>query len=791
MDFSKAKWEEIPGESTPDFSKAEWSPIETEAPSTAVAGLRGAAQGLTLGFADEIAAFGKAALWDTDKRAFWDKYAANVAAERDQNRLASETSPWAYGGGDLLGSAATSIIPGAGALNAAKGAGLLAKAGSAVGRNALQAGVESYGRAEEFDAGQIAQDAVIGGALGGALEGGAAAIGAGAKVAKPVGELIELGGEAIEGGGRYVSSKADDAGRLANDFSKMQTDEAISAAKAAGEDLLGKARIAGETTGEVIQNALKNPELNQKAAEGIDYVGENLHGKRWGAYKNWEGKQVVAARDLDLQSANLFTESGISKFLKDQDVDQKDIDNILNIVRAQDGDENIVGALEELAERTGKVGIADTVNQMKIAHTAGAVDSSFSALSPSKEPLVKATLINMLEKEKKDPFAPWDAETKSIADELISRGVVSDDVIEQHRQQIANRIKQKKKELFKNQPLDPLTGGVRKAKMFHSEAVDEVVKDIDSTARRYNDQYNALGSGDVGRASKAAYQTDEMFKDRLGKKQDLLSFYKKQWLNKEFGENVSPQEYKKILTATDDQIMQIGRLAALENAYQVMKSDARFFSSPEGRHWAASAFVKPGKEVTGDLGDLGLNALIATATGGLTLGAATAGVTAAWNRARKDPKALARLHNAIKSGELTLDKKAAGIVTAAKFLAEKGKELGKKFDLDKKAEKVVNDFLAKLPEDAADKAVGAAQNLASTAATAAKVVGKGTELIGKSIKVKGKIIKVTANMLAKAEEKYGREGAQQIRRLLTNKEAANEELSDDRFSSYDEMFGSR
>ena len=144
-------------------------------PSTLEAFHRGAYQGSTFGFGDEISgAIGKL---------FGNKeYAAGRDTARQADTAAQEAHPFAYGGGELAGSLATPI-PGAGA---AKGAGVLAKAGEAAAVGGLAGLGASHADLTKGDFHGAVTDtiksALVGGAIGGTLAKGGKLLGkAGAK----------------------------------------------------------------------------------------------------------------------------------------------------------------------------------------------------------------------------------------------------------------------------------------------------------------------------------------------------------------------------------------------------------------------------------------------------------------------------------------------------------------------------------------------------------------------------------------------------------------------------------
>jgi hypothetical protein len=152
-----------------------------EDPSMLESGLRGAAQGLTFGLADEAAGALEAA--------FSDK---SYEQARDESRKAfkeaEKANPGTYLAGDIGGSIATSFIPGLGALNAGKGAKLAEVAGKA----ALQGGLTGFGKSEA-EGSELAADALQGAAIGGVL--GAGAYGVGKGIEKGAQAWDDIGGK--------------------------------------------------------------------------------------------------------------------------------------------------------------------------------------------------------------------------------------------------------------------------------------------------------------------------------------------------------------------------------------------------------------------------------------------------------------------------------------------------------------------------------------------------------------------------------------------------------------------
>jgi len=170
-------------------------------PSTLSALGRGALQGASFGFADEIAGLiGK--LQGKD-------YATERDAVREANAAAQRAHPLAYGGGEIGAGLATAVVPG---LGVAKGASALKVGLQGAGLGALSAA----GSSEATDASGIARDVGEGAAVGGV--GGAALHVLGGKLAGTIERSPELadeqalralaGSESSAGSARWSKARA-------------------------------------------------------------------------------------------------------------------------------------------------------------------------------------------------------------------------------------------------------------------------------------------------------------------------------------------------------------------------------------------------------------------------------------------------------------------------------------------------------------------------------------------------------------------------------------------------------
>lgn len=163
-DFLKPKEQEI------DLTGVEQFLTQPESPSMLESGLRGTAQGVTLGFGDELAGAAQgsygALTGEGDLSALYEQYRD---IQRAKNKLAEETNPGSYLTGNVVGGVAGALVPG----------GLIAKGGmsaikGATALSALEGGLASVGTSEKEGLSSL-EDAPVGMALGGILGGAGAA----------------------------------------------------------------------------------------------------------------------------------------------------------------------------------------------------------------------------------------------------------------------------------------------------------------------------------------------------------------------------------------------------------------------------------------------------------------------------------------------------------------------------------------------------------------------------------------------------------------------------------------
>jgi alkylhydroperoxidase/carboxymuconolactone decarboxylase family protein YurZ len=253
-----------PDDATPDqivaYAKEQFAPSKLESAG------RGAVQGLTFGFGDEIYGAAKGAY---DKVAGSGDFAGTYTKERDAvraaNERASEANPWSYGLGEVGGAVAVPFgMVGAGAKTAqAANASLGARSLSAAGQGAGYGAAYGLGTAEG-DLGEQAMStlggAVAGGVVGGALPGAVAlassAVRAPGQMARVVTKPESVAAE------KFAEARSRDLGRETLNTSRnpvAQDLARLDAEKAAGRSGQMLADMGGENTQNLVRSAVNMP----------------------------------------------------------------------------------------------------------------------------------------------------------------------------------------------------------------------------------------------------------------------------------------------------------------------------------------------------------------------------------------------------------------------------------------------------------------------------------------------------------------------------------------------------
>jgi len=193
-------WSVVQPAVMPGPSSSEWSVVPeqqpAEEPGFGESIARGAFQGVTLGFGDELSGLVRSLVNGTS-------YQEERDAARGANKAASEAHPFAYGGAELAAGLATPI-PGLGAAKA--GAGVAAHAVRAAAAGGLAGLGSSEADLTKGDFGGAVHDTISNALLGGAI--GAVAGKAGQILGKAEGVSEEKAIKALAGGESKTSGAA-------------------------------------------------------------------------------------------------------------------------------------------------------------------------------------------------------------------------------------------------------------------------------------------------------------------------------------------------------------------------------------------------------------------------------------------------------------------------------------------------------------------------------------------------------------------------------------------------------
>lgn len=267
------------------------------------AGLRGAAQGASLGFSDEMSGAANALVGSfKGEGKFSDLYKKFRDEARAQEDAAKADSPASYMSGLLGGSVALGFVPGANILLPARGAGIAAN----VGKAALAGGMTGLGTSEEKDVEGMAFDTATGAALGGVTQYGLDKAGQALKFLKP---------NSLKGYAEQQAVKA--AGAMKKDFNILEQtgrlhetgrdllDKKIVTAFGSLDDVANKAIALKKDAGKAIGSALSQvDDLVSSATKSID------EGKLFAFLPTEE-----AANKAGL--ANIPTKESAKKYLQD------------------------------------------------------------------------------------------------------------------------------------------------------------------------------------------------------------------------------------------------------------------------------------------------------------------------------------------------------------------------------------------------------------------------------------------------------------------------------------------
>lgn len=314
-----------------------FKPVTSSDKSALESGLRGAAQGISMGFGDEITG----ALEST----FTDK---TYAQARDESRKAyqeaQDANPITYGAGEIGGAIGSAFIPG---LNIAKGATLGARAAGAAALGATAGLGMSEADLTKGDYVGAAKDTAIGGALGGALQyGGEKYIAPALKGAANYMSESEFGNSALKKLGKVMANAPEEHTErylknpeaVNNSFSREELAQNLLDEGGSIEQLREKVKLADhfawkeldentvipkaellDDTFDILKKQILNPKDNLSAIDGVGASSDKLRAitsemdKIKGAYGD-----MISEADMKSIIQNLrnkaYSEAGSPKY---------------------------------------------------------------------------------------------------------------------------------------------------------------------------------------------------------------------------------------------------------------------------------------------------------------------------------------------------------------------------------------------------------------------------------------------------------------------------------------------
>lgn len=262
-EFDPNQYLQSSGEPEEEFDPDEYLKGPKEASFTEMqSGLLGAAQGASLGFADELEGAVKAGyekLTDLDKQDFTKQYGKHRDVARSRYEKASRENPKSFMAGEVGGGVATALVPGLG--------------GASVGKMAAMGGLQAAGlsKAEPLKnpegLGQFAKDVAGGAALGGAAQYGISKLDKLAPYLKKVAEQRAV--KAATGQNKRVIKEAVKSGRLQQMGRHLLEDEdpvisLISKSETIAPKLADKQAKIGAQIGEIAK------EIDTVAPQAVD-----------------------------------------------------------------------------------------------------------------------------------------------------------------------------------------------------------------------------------------------------------------------------------------------------------------------------------------------------------------------------------------------------------------------------------------------------------------------------------------------------------------------------------------
>ena len=258
------------------ISDEEMTKMEADAPSEIDSAARGALQGATMGFADEISGATEA-LWNVakgDPRTFGELYRTYRDESRKNFKTAEEANPKSYMAGNVGGAIATAAIPGMG--------------GASIGKLALQGAAQGLGSSEadltEGEVGQALKDTAVGAGTGAAIGGaGKVLSAAGQKAAPYVNKVLGKAASGLEEGAEKLAVKATGATgnqsmQFADDAGRQLLDRKLVRFGDSAGNIAERVGAASDDAGRAIGEALEQLEA-KGATASVDNVVTALESK--------------------------------------------------------------------------------------------------------------------------------------------------------------------------------------------------------------------------------------------------------------------------------------------------------------------------------------------------------------------------------------------------------------------------------------------------------------------------------------------------------------------------------
>lgn len=308
----KAAAEEKPAFDATKPFEAVKNPEDARVKSTALeSGVRGAVQGATLGFGDEI--FGRMRAWGDEltgqtKLPVEENYKQIRDDQRQKNALASKDNPKSYLGGNLAGSVATAFVPGMGAI---KGASVAKTAiqGAAIGGLAGGGLSEANPFESPKSLKEFATDVGTGAAIGGVLSGAGAAAAKGIKKLAPESLRAYAEKRALTAAGFMAKDIKKLSPKQQQEIGRHLLNEKVVTAFASLDDVIERSSAGKDAAGGAIGNALQTVD---------DHVKELVSGIDSGKFLNGASNEQKAIAKKYVTDNFQFNMQNVGKRIRDE-----------------------------------------------------------------------------------------------------------------------------------------------------------------------------------------------------------------------------------------------------------------------------------------------------------------------------------------------------------------------------------------------------------------------------------------------------------------------------------------